>query len=229
MNRAPPGPRCVLSIAEESGHMSDHAELERIAQAAAGKRAAVERLLLDYYSPLVRHLQPLIPVSQQSLLSVEDILQETFSQVFQDIHTFTPTTEKSFGTWLKAIAENRLRDAIKSQKRKKRGGGQMRVEPAALTEDDSVAGLAEMLSAGQSTPSQALARKEAVRAAQVAMAGLPEDYREAVRLRFLEGCTVETVAAEMRRSPGAVRGLIDRAKRAMRETLARASHYFSSR
>jgi RNA polymerase sigma-70 factor (ECF subfamily) len=82
-----------------------------------------------------------------------------------------------------------------------------------------------MLSAGRSTPSQSLARKEAVRAVQVAMAGLPEDYREAVRLRFLEGRSVEGVAAEMHRSPGAVRGLIDRAKRAMRETMGRASHY----
>jgi RNA polymerase sigma-70 factor (ECF subfamily) len=209
--------------------MSDRAELERIAQAAAGSRPAIERLLLDYYTPLVRHLQPLIPPSLQSLLGVEDILQETFSQVFQDIHTFTPTTEKSFGTWLKAIAENRLRDAIKAQKRKKRGGGQMRVEPVALADDDSVADLAEMLSAGRSTPSQALAREEAVRAAQVAIAGLPEDYREAVRLRFLEGHSVEKVAAQMRRSPGAVRGLVDRAKRVMRETLGRASRYFSSR
>jgi RNA polymerase sigma-70 factor (ECF subfamily) len=174
-------------------------------------------------------LQPLIPVSLQSVLSVEDILQETFSQAFQDIRTFKPSTGKSFGTWLKAIAENRLLDAIKALKRKKRGGGHQRVRPPAHPEEDSVAGLAELLSAGRSTPSQAFARDEAVRALQVAMAGLPEDYREAMRLRFLEGQSVEGVAAAMHRSPGAVRGLIDRAKRVMRETMGRASRYFSSR
>jgi RNA polymerase sigma-70 factor (ECF subfamily) len=177
----------------------------------------------------VQHLQPLIPVSAQSVLSVEDILQETFSQAFRDIRTFTPSTEKSFRTWLKAIAENRLRDAIKAQKRKKRGGGQKRVEPPAYSDEDSIAGLAEMLSAGRSTPSQSLAREEAVRAVQIAIAGLPEVYREVVRLRYLEGRSVEGVAAAMRRSPGAVRGLIDRAKLAMRETMGRASQYFSSR
>jgi RNA polymerase sigma-70 factor (ECF subfamily) len=209
--------------------MSDLAERERIAQAAAGSRPAVERLLLDHYTPLVQHLQPLIPVSAQSLLSVEDILQETFSQAFQDIRTFTPSTDKSFGTWLKAIAENRLRDAIKAHRRKKRGGGQLRLQPPAYANEESVATLAEMLSAGRSTPSQSLARKEAVRAVQIAMAGLPDDYREAVRLRFLEGRSVEGVAEEMHRSPGAVRGLIDRAKRAMRETMGRASHYYIGR
>ena len=120
--------------------MSDRAERERIAQAAAGSRPAVERLLLDHYTPLVQHLRPLIPVSAQSVLSVEDILQETFSQAFQDIRTFTPATDKSFGTWLKAIAENRLLDAIKALKRKKRGGGQLRVQPPAYADEDASGG-----------------------------------------------------------------------------------------
>jgi RNA polymerase sigma-70 factor, ECF subfamily len=218
-----------MGIVEKPGRMSDCADPERISQAAAGSRPALERLLLDHYTPLAQHLQPRIPVSLQSVLSVEDVLQETFSQVFQDMHAFTPTTEKSFGTWLKAIAENRLRDAIKANKRKKRGGGHKRVELLPRPNQDTVAGLSEMLSAGPSTPSQALARKEAVCATQVAIAALPDDYREAVRLRFLEGRSVDGVAAEMHRSPGAVRGIIDRAKRAMRATLGRASRYFSSR
>jgi RNA polymerase sigma-70 factor (ECF subfamily) len=210
--------------------MSHRAEQERIAHAAAGSRPAVERLLMDHYTPLVQHLQPLIPVSLQSVVSVEDILQETFRQAFQDIRTFTPTTEKCLASGLKAIAGNRLRDAIKAQRRKKRGGGQNRVQPPAYPDEDSVAAdLAEMLSTGRSTPSQSLARKEVIRAVQIAMAGLPEDYREAVRLRFLEGRSVEGVAGAMHRSPGAVRGLLDRAKRAMRESMGRASHYLSGR
>jgi len=209
--------------------MRDEREPDPVALAVSGSRPAIERLLLDHYTPLAQHLKPLIPASLQSLLAVEDILQETFSQVFRDIHSFAPSTEKSFGTWLKAIAENRLCDAIKAQKRKKRGGDHKQVKPTASPDHDTVASLAEMLSAGSSTPSQALARKEAVRAAQVAIAGLPEDHREAVRLRFLEGRSIDAVAAAMHRSPGAVRGLIDRAKRAMRETLGRASRYFSSR
>jgi RNA polymerase sigma-70 factor (ECF subfamily) len=209
--------------------MSDETETERIAQAVAGSRPAVERLLLDHYTMLVQHLTPLLPASLQSVVSIEDILQETFSQAFRDIRAFTPSTDKSFGTWLKAIAENRLRDAIKAHQRKKRGGGHRQVQPQSSSDEDSALGLAEMLSAGRSTPIQSLARKEAVRAVQIAMAALREDYREAVRLRFLEGQSVQGVAAAMHRSPGAVRGLIDRAKRAMRETMGRASQYLSSR
>jgi RNA polymerase sigma-70 factor (ECF subfamily) len=229
MNAARYGHHPCAILAEQRLPMRDERESDPLALAVCGSRAALERLLLDHYTPLALHVKPLIPASLQSVLAVEDVLQETFSQVFRDIHSFAPSTEKSFGTWLKAIAENRLRDAIKAQKRKKRGGEHQQIRPPTSPDHDTIGSLAEMLSAGRSTPSHTLARKEAVRAAQVAIAGLPEDYREAVRLRFLEGQSVDAVAAAMHRSPGAVRGLIDRAKRAMRETLGRASRYFSSR
>jgi RNA polymerase sigma-70 factor (ECF subfamily) len=207
--------------------MSEVEELELIVQAIAGSRLAVERLLLDHYTPLVQHLTPLLPVSLQSVVSVEDVVQEAYSQAFKDINTFHPSTEESFAAWLKVIAENRLRDVIKSLRRKKRGGEHYRVQSATDSRLGSAANLAEMLSASGSTPSRSLARREAIRAVQVAMAGLPQEYREAVRLRYYEGLSIEEVARAMHRSSGAVRGLIDRAKRAMRDSMGRASKYLT--
>ena len=86
-----------------------------------------------------------------------------------------------------------------------------------------------MLSDGRRTPGRSIARREAVRAVQVVIAGLPDDYQQAIRLRYFEGKSLAETAAAMDRSPGAVRGLIDRAKEKMRAALGRASLYLSTK
>ncbi len=64
-----------------------------------------------------------------------------------------------------------------------------------------------------------------MRAVQNTIAQLPEDYRHAVQLRLLEGRSLEEVAEAMDRTPRAVQGLIDRAKKKMRADLGRLSLY----
>jgi RNA polymerase sigma-70 factor (ECF subfamily) len=202
-------------------------EQELIARATSGDRSALERLLLMHYPGLSRHVVGKLPGSAQGTVSAEDILQEAFIQAFRDIRKFQPHSDRSFSAWLRAIAENRLRDTLKVLRRKKRGGGFRRVHGPADEQASSMADLVEMLSAGSHTPSRSVARREAVQAVQVAMAGLPEDYRRAVRLRYLEGKGLGEVAGTMRRSPGAIRGLLDRAKQRMRAALGRSSLYLS--
>jgi RNA polymerase sigma-70 factor, ECF subfamily len=202
---------------------------QRIRQAAEGDRQALEHLLMSHYNMLVRYIAAGLPPSVQAAVSVEDILQDTFSLAFRDIGKLAPRGERAFAAWLKTIAENRLRDAIKELKRKKRGGGHLPVRTQAGTSTGSFVDLVELLSAGDRTPSRILAGKEAVQAVQVSLAALPDDYREVIRLRYLEGKGTDEIASEMNRSPGAIRGLVDRAKKMMREALGRSSKYLSSR
>jgi RNA polymerase sigma-70 factor (ECF subfamily) len=90
-----------------------------------------------------------------------------------------------------------------------------------------MADLVHILCEDSHTPSRSAAKHEGIEAVQVAMAGLPEDYREAIRLRYLEQKSVEEVAAAMGRSAAAIRGLLDRAKKKMRAAMGRSSLYFS--
>ena len=205
------------------------AEQELIAGAISGDREALERLLLDHYDRLARHIEPKIPASQQSLVGVDDILQKTFIQAFRDVHKFELHSAGSFVAWLKAIAENRLLDTLKALKRKKRGGDRLQVRPPAVGPSSSVADLVELLSDRIDTPSRVMARREAVQAVQIGLAGLPDDQRDAVRLRYLDGATVEQTAAAMDRTPDAVRGLVHRAKQALRNTLGHSSRWLSKR
>jgi RNA polymerase sigma-70 factor (ECF subfamily) len=199
-----------------------------VAQAIAGDRLALERLLLAHYTSVARHLAPMLPASLQSVVSIEDILQETFSQAFRDVCKLGHCSQRSFAAWLKTVAENRLQDTIRTLKRRKRGGDRRQVRGA----DDrcsSAVGLLELVSGGGDTPSRSFARRDAIRAVQVALARLPDDHRQAVCLRYLDGKSLEEAAGEMNRSPGAVHGLIDRAKKALGATLGRLSLYCSSR
>lgn len=200
---------------------------ELIAQAAGGDRVAMERLLLEHYSRLFRHIAPRLAGPLERLLSAEDIVQETFIQAIRDIGTCKCRTEVSFAAWLNAIADHRLLDAVKKLKRKKRGGDHVHVHGMAGDAYSSMADLVAMLSDGGHTPSQSAARHEGVQAIQVGIAALPDDQREAVRLHHLVGKSIEETAAAMDSTPGSVRGLLRRANQALRDALVRATLWLS--
>lgn len=204
-------------------------EQELIGQAAAGDRAALGRLLLDQYERLLQHLEPQLPADVRRVFGVEDVLQQTFAQVFRDIGQFQYQGEGSFFAWVKTVAEHRLHDAIKRQRRKKRGGGRKQIEQVDAADSNSVVQLVEILAGDDSTASQVLAHREAVQAIQVALAALPEDQRTVIQLRCLQNMSWSEIAATMGRTPAAIRSLADRAKKKMRDALGSLSHYLSSK
>lgn len=198
---------------------------ELLAQAVAGDQVALHELLLVQYQPLLEHIRYRISPQMQSMLSAEDIIQQTFVDVIRDIAHFSPRNEQSFFAWLKRIAENRVRDAVRYHKSVKRGGDRRQVHTAAPPHEDSVADLVDLLSAGSHTPSRSATRHEAVAAVQATIDALPDEYRKTVQLRLLMGKSLEETAAIMGRSPRAIQGLVDRAKKKMRAALGRLSLY----
>ncbi|MCA9149319.1 MAG: sigma-70 family RNA polymerase sigma factor [Planctomycetales bacterium] len=208
--------------------IEEHRALVR--QAIEGDAQALERLLLAHCDTVAEHIRPKLAGPLQSLISVEDILQETFFRAFQQINNFEPKSDQSFLAWLKIIAESRIVDAIKHQKRRKRGGDMRRVDPAHDVFQTSVADLMVLLADDDGdSPSRIVATDEAVRAMQVAIASLPEEQRQAVLLRYFRQKSFDEAGAEMDRSAEAVRGLLRRAKVALRERMQRTSIWLSKR
>jgi RNA polymerase sigma-70 factor (ECF subfamily) len=197
---------------------------ELIAKAVAGDQTALQRLLLTYYDDLLRHIERRLPSSIQGAISAADVLQQTFIQAFRHISRFKGDSATSFFAWLKTIAERGVKDAHKFAQRKKRGAGLRQLHTGRTPQASTLAHLAERL-ACSGTPSQSVARREAVQAVQVAIASLPEDYQQAVRLRYFDGKSVEQAADAMGRTPGAIRGMIDRAKGKLRAAIGRLSVY----
>ena len=58
---------------------------------------------------------------------------------------------------------------------------------------------------------------------------LPSDQRQAVRLRYLSGKSLEETAVAMGRTPNAVRSLVHRAKQRLHHALRRSSLWLDKR
>jgi RNA polymerase sigma-70 factor (ECF subfamily) len=200
---------------------------ELIEQARAGDRACLQQLLWDHYNQLVGFLARRLNGNLQRMVAVEDVVQETYIQAIRDIGNCQATTQASFAAWLSAIAEHRLHDIIKGLYRQKRGGDRRQVEGFVSGSAGRLVELVELISDHGSTPGRALARHEATHAIRIGIAALPDDQRQAIRLRYLEGKSIEETAASLGRTAAAVNGLVRRAKDSLRTTLLDSSRWLS--
>lgn len=199
-------------------------EEELIALAVAGDRLALEQLLLAYHDRLAYYIAAQLPANLQGLIDVDDILHRTYVKAFRAIGSFEQRFPSGFHAWLKTIATHQLYDAAKSRGRERLAGD---LAPGNDSQASHMAPLVERAAGRGDTPSRGAARGEAVRNVHAALAALPDDYRQAVQLRYLQGLSLEETAQLMDRSPDAVRGLCHRAKKKLCELLGRPSLYFS--
>lgn len=200
-------------------------EAEMVRQAIAGDREGLTRLL-EQYGPMARQrLAGRIPKRWQSVLSEDDVMQQTYVDAVRDIHRFVPQGEGAFLAWLVTLGKRNLLDAIRMLEAEKRGGGRVRVE--ARPRSESFVALYDMLGAVTSTPSRKVARAEAADWLEQAIESLPGAYRQAVQMLDIEGRSSREVAASLDRSIGAVYMLRARAHRLLGEMLGTGSRYFS--
>jgi len=184
-------------------------------------------LLLEKYGPALRQgLAGQLPRRWRSLLSEDDVVQQTYADAVRYIATFFPRGEGSFARWLATLRNNNLRDAIAGLEADRRGGQARRIEPAAG--DQSYIALVETLAVTTSTPSRCASREENVISLKHAIRQLPKVYAQVVQMYDLEGRPVGEVAAALARSPGAVFMLLARAHARLQEIMGSASAYLST-
>ena len=194
-------------------------------RAQGGDRSALTRLL-EQEGPRVRQgLAGKIPSAWQSVLAIDDVMQQTYADAFLDIHQFRPQGRGSFHSWLATLAGNNLQDALRTLRAKKRGDGWHRV--AAANPDDSMSSLLDWISSGGPTPSSYAARQEACSLLRGAIERLSESYRAVVEMYDLQGLPVEEVAGLMGRSIGAVFMMRARAHQRLAEKMGRASQFLT--
>jgi RNA polymerase sigma-70 factor (ECF subfamily) len=205
--------------------MLEGTENERLQQAIAGDQAALEDLLLDAYDILLPRIEHRIPADLRGLLSAEDVLQEAFVDAVSKISTFKPESDGAFVRWVSTIADHRLIDLIRAQRAVKRGGGRAAV--AADNWSSSLTDLLCLVAQHERTPSRSVARHEAVAAISSALEQLSPDYRDVLRLRYIEGLSVSETAERIGRSEQAVQMLCHRALRQLRDVLGPDAEFLS--
>ena len=192
----------------------------------AGDREALAQLLVDHSGPLTRRLSARMQLNPFVDFAVEDVLQEVFLDVDRGIGTFSIDSGTSFAAWLKKVADNRLAAMLRERSRLKRGGGRRQVRYANQALQESVSLLVNHLAADDDTASAHAARADVIDAVRAGLATLPSEQRTAVEQIYLDQRSLESAADEMQKTGGAMRGLLYRAKNAMRDALGESSRWF---
>jgi RNA polymerase sigma-70 factor (ECF subfamily) len=175
-------------------------------EARAGNTATLGQLLECYrrYLALLARVQ--IGQHLQGKVDASDLVQETFLEAHRNFPRFQGTSEGQFVAWLRQILATTMADLLRRYLGTQ--GRDVRLEREIGNGfDRSSALLACGLVAPQPSPSQqAVQREQAVLLAN-ALGELPEDYREVLVLRHLEGLTFPEVARRMARSLDSVQKL----------------------
>lgn len=157
-------------------------------------------------------------------LDASDVAQQTLLEACRALPQFRGSTDAELTAWLRAILAGVLGDAFR------RYHGTQARDPAREVSleaelDASSRRLGELLADTGPSPSAAAARHEQGVLLADALSRLPEDYREVIVLRNLEGLSHEEVAARMGRGVGAVRMLWLRALSRVRRELGEAGDF----
>jgi RNA polymerase sigma-70 factor (ECF subfamily) len=190
-----------------------------IRRAVDGDQVALTMLLKDGRRRLCEGLSGRVPAELRTTIDVDDLAQQAHVIVFRRIKDFVPAGPDGFFRWVEAIALGKLRDAVKGVRAAKRGGGRVAAVVGGGDAERSVVALLDMVAAAGRSPSRSAAWHEQVAALQSAIATLPEHYRQAVTLVYIEGRTVAEAANIMGRSERSLHGLCRRAIELLRVDL----------
>ncbi|QDT85299.1 sigma-70 family RNA polymerase sigma factor [Gimesia chilikensis] len=170
--------------------------------------------LLDRHRPYLKFItQRALEGRLQARVDDSDIVQQTCLSALRNFQKFDGKEESQFVAWLQKIHERNIQDTIR-----KHVGAEKRTinNTVSVGAGDKLQGLFHLETL---SPSQRVMQAEdAVRLAEV-MTTIPEDQREAVRLRHLEGWSLAELEQHFGRSETAVASLIKRGLENLRKRL----------
>lgn len=138
----------------------------------------------------------------------DDILQEVSVEALRAFDKVEIGDREPLN-WLFHISERKIIDAhrrfFSSQKRDASREAAIGAEGS-----QAGAGLANLLAASMTTPSQAFSRDQKQLRMLAALDTLPDEQREALRLRYLIGLPSKEIAQKLGKSDGAVRVMLSR-------------------
>lgn len=174
-------------------------ELDELAQrTAVGDRQAFETI----YHLLADDLYSFVRGQCRNDAVAEDIVANVFLKAWRSARSYRPGS-RTFHAWMFTIARNELFDYWRSSQRTQSMAG------LDITDEDT----------GTDEADPAEVRALVTRA----MAGLTDEQRQVVVLRYFGNKSHEEIAAIMGKREGAVRALLMRAMRHMRKVMADAA------
>ena len=175
-----------------------------LARLSSENPEAFGALMERYEAPLLRYIRRLSSLPNED---AEDILQETFIKTYRSINDYDP--DAKFSSWVYRIAHNQTIDTIRKR----------RIDRVSFSIDENDA--AQFLRASTDIGAET-ERKDLLLRIEVAIRELPETYREALILRFLEEKSYEEIMDILKLPKGSVATLIHRGKKLLHENMTDA-------
>jgi RNA polymerase sigma-70 factor (ECF subfamily) len=193
-----------------------------VARVRKGDPEALGQFLQCHHEQLLAYIQGNMSAELRRKIEPQDVLQEVSISALQSLAEVVLTDRDPF-LWLCQLAHRRIIDShrrfIASQKRSsKREVAQQ--SPAAETGQGD---FFDMLVVTMTTPSAAFSRNQRHMRLEQALAALPEDAREALRLRYVENLPSKEIAERLGKTDGAVRVLLTRSLQRLQMLLGHES------
>jgi RNA polymerase sigma-70 factor, ECF subfamily len=176
-------------------------DLELVKRVQAGDNSAFNVLVQKYQHRIGAVIGRFVHDYAES----QDIAQETFIRAYRAINSFRGDAQ--FYTWLYRIAVNTAKNHLVSMKRRPPTSD---VEAEDAEHFDGAHRMHD-----SDTPEHELLREEIARTVSEVVAELPEELRQAITLREMEGLSYEEISETMDCPIGTVRSRIFRAREAI--------------
>lgn len=177
-------------------------DLLLVEQVRAGDKRAFGLLVEKYRRKIVRLISRMVRDPDE----MEDVAQETFIKAYRALPQFRG--EAAFYTWLYRIAVNTAKNHLVSRRK-----DLPTVSAQAVNDEDEPDD--RLMAQDIGTPESELISKQVAIAVNQAVDALPEELRQAITLREIEGLSYEEIAESMGCPIGTVRSRIFRAREAI--------------
>jgi RNA polymerase sigma-70 factor (ECF subfamily) len=198
--------------------IDDESPENLIESALVGDEGAFGRLLARYSNYLTLLARVEIGRRLQGKLDPADLVQETFLEAHRHFPTFRGTTEPEFVAWLRRILAGVLANMVRRYFGTKARDPRLEQDLQVNLDQSSCVLGGKLISPG-SSPSESAARREQAVLFADALDRLPDDYREVIVLRHLEGLSFAVVGERMGRSVDSVEKIWLRAIAKLRKTV----------
>jgi RNA polymerase sigma factor, sigma-70 family len=198
-----------VALAARISAVGAQVETEFLERLKAGDAEAFDALCVRYTADVYGFLLRLTEDAEEA----RDLTQETFLRALKAVKGFRGDADLK--TWLFRIAINESRNRFRWWKRRK--SSQTVSLDAANPQTETP--LSETLPSSSADPEAIALQRERERALREALCELPENFREAVILRDIEGFAYEEIAVMLETNVGTVKSRIARGREELRKKL----------
>jgi RNA polymerase sigma-70 factor (ECF subfamily) len=172
-------------------------------------RAALAKYLTAMQKPIIGYIERQLGAALRRKVEVDDIYQEVSIEAVRAFDQTEFEHREPF-SWLCQIAEQRIIDAHRRFFGAQKRDAAREVALGAPGGDSQHAAVIDLLVASMTSPTQALSRKGREARLYEALADLPPEQREALKLRYLDGLPSKEIAQRLGKSDGAIRVMLTR-------------------